>query len=138
MRKKVLSILLCGLMVLGIVGCHINGGNVANVEIKEVDSNIYSKEDIENAINTIIEEFDKNWSGCTLKEIYYSGDEYSLVHQDWADRNNKEETIVLLSKFDVDSSGGDGSLNPNSTYDDWNWILVRNKGEKWVHVDHGY
>lgn len=46
--------------------------------------------------------------------------------------------IVLLSSFDVDSSGGDGSLNPNSTYSDWKWILVRTDGGKWQHVDHGY
>lgn len=37
-----------------------------------------------------------------------------------------DEVIVLLSPFYVDSSGGDCSLNPNSTYDDWGWILVRN------------
>ena len=46
--------------------------------------------------------------------------------------------MVLLSSFDVDSSGGDGSLNPNSTYDNWMWILVRSKNEEWKHVDHGY
>lgn len=46
--------------------------------------------------------------------------------------------MVLLSSFDVDSSGGDGSLNPNSTYDNWMWILVRTKDGQWKHVDHGY
>ena len=40
--------------------------------------------------------------------------------------------------FDVDSSGGDGSLNPDSTYDNWMWILVRNKDGEWKHVDHGF
>ena len=54
------------------------------------------------------------------------------------DPNNADEVIVLLSSFDVDSSGGDGSLNPNSTYDNWSWILVRTSGGKWKHVDHGY
>ena len=49
-----------------------------------------------------------------------------------------DEVIVLISSFDVDSSGGDGSLNPNSTYTRWSWILVRNKNGKWKHVDHGY
>ena len=73
-----------------------------------------------------------------LTEIYYAGDSVSKEHQEWADRYNADETIVLLSSFDVDSSGGNGSLNPNSTYDGWNWILVRKEGEGWVHVDHGY
>ena len=38
----------------------------------------------------------------------------------------------------LDGSGGDGSLNPNSTYKDWIWLLVRNKQGEWKHVDHGY
>ena len=71
-------------------------------------------------------------------EIYYAGDDYCTDFQEFADRNNADEVIVLLSSFDVDSSGGDGSLNPNSTYNNWNWILVRTKGGKWQHIDHGY
>lgn len=46
--------------------------------------------------------------------------------------------LFLTSTFDVDGSGGDGSLNPNSTYKDWIWLLVRNKQGEWKHVDHGY
>ena len=49
-----------------------------------------------------------------------------------------DELIVLLSSFDVDASGGDGSLNPNETYSNWNWILVRDSGGQWRHADHGY
>ncbi len=79
-----------------------------------------------------------DWKGCTLTEIYYAGDDCTKDYKDWADRNNADEVIVLLSSFDVDSSGGNGSLNPNSTYSDWKWILVRTDGGKWQHVDHGY
>ena len=50
----------------------------------------------------------------------------------------KNQTDLDVSSFDVDSSGGDGSLNPNSTYNDWKWILVRTNGGQWQHVDHGY
>lgn len=135
--KKAFSILLCFVMVLCFSACSVTGGNTENVTIKTVESNIYAQEDIEDAIQTILNEF-KNWKGCTLTEIYYAGDKMALDYQDWADRKSADEVIVLLSSFDVDSSGGDGSLNPNSTYDNWMWILVRNKGESWKHVDHGY
>ena len=124
-------------MILCFSACSCNCGNTENVNIKTVESKIYSQKDIDDAIQTIITEF-KSWNGCTLTEIYYAGDESSSAHQDWADRIDADEAIVLLSSFDVDSSGGDGSLNRNSTYDDWMWILVRNKGEEWKHVDHGY
>lgn len=107
-------------------------------DVIDIYAPIYSEEDIAAAIDTIKKEFKSNWNGCTLTEIYYAGDDSSKDHQDWADRNNADEVIVLLSSFDVDSSGGDGSLNPNSTYNDWKWILVRTNGGQWQHVDHGY
>lgn len=108
-----------------------------NVEIKAVESNIFSEDDIESAINTAIAYFRAQFSGCTLTEIVYAGDdkqEFAYL----ASQYNAEEVIVLVSSFDVDSSGGDGSLNPNSTYSDWKWILIRDHGGQWKHFDHGY
>ena len=142
--------LLCLIFIIIAINLSACGGNIKNVNVIDIESEIYSSDDIDieseiyssddidSAIRIITEDFDKNWKGCTLKEIYYAGDEISSDHQDWADRNDADEVIVLLSSFDVDSSGGDGSLNPNSTYDDWNWILVRSNGGQWKHVDHGY
>ena len=123
------------LLVFSLSAC---GGNVRGVKTHHVDSEMYSQDDINSAIDTIKKEFKSDWKGCTLTEIYYAGDDCSKDHQDWADRNNADEVIVLLSSFDVDSSGADGSLNPNSTYDNWNWILVRTNGGQWQHADHGY
>ena len=126
--KKIVCIILCSLLVFSLSAC---GGDISRVNTHNVNSEIYSQEDINAAIDTIKKEFMMNWGGCTLTEIYYAGDDSSKDHQDWADRNNADEVIVLLSSFDVDSSGGDGSLNPNSTYSDWSWILVRTNGGKW-------
>lgn len=82
--------------------------------------------------------FSSEFDGCTLTKLYYSGDTYADEFNKWAEQYDADEAIVLLSSFDVDSSGGDGSLNPDSTYDDWQWILIRNDGGYWVHADHGY
>ncbi|MBQ7016891.1 MAG: hypothetical protein IJN10_08060, partial [Firmicutes bacterium] len=71
-------------------------------------------------------------------EIAYAGDERCNDYAEWAQRIGGHEVIVLISSFDVDASGGDGSLNPNSTYTKWMWILAREEGGKWQHVDHGY
>ncbi|MBP3891593.1 MAG: hypothetical protein J6D29_05415 [Solobacterium sp.] len=133
--KKILCYL--GLLLITISLCSC-GGNAKNAETHEVPSNLYSQEEISAAINTIKNEFQSNWKGCALKEIYYAGDDVTSGYQEWADRNNADEVIVLLSSFDVDASGGDGSLNPNSTYTGWNWILVRKDKGAWKHVDHGY
>ena len=134
--KKLLAIILTITILLNLSAC---GGNVRNVQILDwKPSEFYSDRDIEAAIKVIKNEFDLFWRGCTLKEITYAGDEKSLAHQEWAERHDADEVIVLISSFDVDSSGGDGSLNPNSTYTRWSWILVRDKNGRWKHVDHGY
>ena len=133
--KKFVCVLLCVLMTLGLCAC---GRNDSSVKTRDIDSEMYSKGEIKAAINVIKREFAMNWSGCSLTEIYYAGDEITKEYQDWADRNNADEVIVLLSSFDVDASGGNGSLNPNSTYGNWNWILVRTNNGPWKHVDHGY
>ncbi len=137
MKKIIVTIFLCGALFIGITSCK-NMGNVTNVKIKEVSSEIYSKEEIENAIHIIINDFKDDWGGCTLNEIYYIGDIKNNDFIDWARRNNKEEVIVLTSSFTVSSYAKDKSLNLNSEYNNWNWILIRNKNESWQHIDHGY
>lgn len=135
MKKGIIFLVIIIIITSGLTAC---GGSVKDLKITKVESELYTNDEIDSAIETIVQEFKKDWKGCTLKEIYYAGDETSMNHQDWADRNNVDEAIVLLSSFDVDESGGDGSLNPNDTYDNWMWILVRNDNGKWKHVDHGY
>ncbi len=47
--------------------------------------------------------------------------------------------MVLLSNFKVGPSGGNGSLEPNSTYTEWQWILIRdNTSDNWLVKDWGY
>lgn len=103
--KKIVCTMLGILLVFSLSAC---GGNVRGVKTHHVDSEMYSQDDINSAIDTIKKEFKSDWKGCTLTEIYYAGDDCSKDHQDWADRNNADEVIVLLSSFDVDSSGADG------------------------------
>ena len=62
----------------------------------------------------------------TLTEIYYAGDKILPSYEYWADTNDADDVIVFISSFDVGSSGGDGSLTPDSTYDNWQWVLLRN------------
>ncbi|NCB32508.1 MAG: hypothetical protein EOM64_01270 [Erysipelotrichia bacterium] len=132
---KLFKRLLCIMLALSLWACR---ENTAHAAAKKIDSQLYSAEEIDSAIDTISEEFNREWKGCTLTELYYAGDEISEEYQDWADRNHADEVIVLMSSFEVDSSGGDGSLNPDSTYDGWKFILTRTNGGSWIHVDHGY
>lgn len=142
MNKRVLCCFLAALIIipsLGGCGEKHSGGNIDNVQISDwKPSEIYSDSDIEAAFQTVKDYFKSEFDGCTLTKLYYPGDTYADEFHEWAEQYDADEAIVILSSFDVDSSGGDGSLNPDSTYDDWNWILIRNHGGDWEHVDHGY
>ena len=133
--KKFVALVLVLVGMLGLVAC---GGNTKNVKITDYSSEIYSDAEIDSAIDVAIDYFEKCFDGCTLTEITYLGDDELDDFQEFAERNNADDVIVLISDFEVDASGGDGSLEPNSTYTDWNWILVRTDGGQWEHVDHGY
>ena len=121
-----------------LVFCSACGGKVSDVKTHEVSSQLYSQAEIEAAMDVIKREFRRNWDGCTLTELFYAGDEDSKNSQGWADKYDADEAIVLISSFDVDSSGPEKWLNPNYTYTEWHWILVRTAGGRWQHVSHGY
>ena len=129
------TVCLALLLLLILTGC---GGNVSQVEVQEVPSQIYSEVEIDAAVDTAIRYFRQHFSGCTLTQIAYAGDEKAAAMEEWAERAQAEAAIILVSSFDVDASGGDGSLNPNSTYTGWQWILVRSANGTWEHRDHGY
>ena len=134
--KRIFTIVLACIMILCLFSC--NSGKVSNVSIKEFESTLYTTEEIEAAINVAIDYFKKEFSGCTLNEITYAGDEMAKKETEYYAAEDGDEVIVLISEFDVDSSGGDGSLNPNSTYKGWKWILVRSNAGEWRHLTHGY
>lgn len=133
--KKCLAYFLVFICIFSLIGC---GGNVSNIKVTEYQSETFTEKEIESAIEVATDYFKKEFKGCTLTEITYTGDEKTSDHAQWAERIGGNEVIVLTSSFTVDSSGGDGSLNPNSTYTNWMWILARSNGGKWEHVDHGY
>lgn len=133
--KRLLWGILAAIVIFAMV---FSGGNVWNVSVPEYTSEVYSDREINAAIRTIKWYFKLHFNDCTLTEITYAGDEESDNESDFALRNNADQAIVLVSSFDVGASGGDGSLNPNSTYTGWTWILVRDEGGRWKHVSHGY
>ena len=133
--KRFVSALMMIVCIFCMTAC---GGNVKEAQIPEYSSEVYTGKEIQDAIDVTMDYFKKKFSGCTLTEITYYGDDKLPDYQEFAQRNNADEVIVLVSSFDVGPSGGDGSLNPNDTYRNWKWILVRSDGGEWVHVDHGY
>ena len=102
------------------------------------ESDIFTEEEIQSAMDAVIVRFKLGFKGCKLREVRYEEEINLRDGAQWAEQYGADSAIVLLSTFDVGSSGGDGSLNPNSTYSNWQWILTRNDGERWELRTSGY
>ncbi len=132
--KKIITLILFITMAFSFAGC---GKKPIETVIKKVDSEIYSQEEINSAIDTIQKELKEEWNGCTLTEVGYAGDEICKREADSYETKDAK-IMVLLSSMYVARNGGDGSLNTDFTYNDWMWILVKSDNGEWVHIDHGY
>ena len=134
MKKLVCLFCMFALLLTGCGG----GGNASEVQMITGESRFYTQREIEDAMETAMNHFRKEFDGCTMTKIEYNEEKSGSAAQEWAGQYGADEAIVLYSSFDVDASGGDGSLNPNSTYTGWQWVLTRNKGGNWVLRTWGY
>lgn len=138
MIKKLTLIFVTSIMIISLCSCSGQQEKTADCNIIPIKSEIYSQEDYDEACQVVLEYFEENFTGCNMIEIKYAGDDDLDAMKEWAGEYGVEEVILLESSFETDSNGGDGSLNPNDTYTDWRWIVVRDKDGKWQHKDHGY
>lgn len=132
MRKRFLILALVLSLIL--VGC---GGDVRNVSREMDESEIYSPAEIDAAMDIVIRFFADNYDGCKLKTLCYDEEVSAEAAPEWAEQYEAEEAIVLVSSFDVDGSGDSPALNPNSTYNNYRWILTRSGGA-WTLQTWGY
>ena len=109
------------------------------------ESEIYTPEDMEKAVEAIMKEFD-NWKGCKMNEIKYAGDECaSDVNLESVKEaaNGKEFTqcIEFISSFHspTDEADLEGTAwEPDTEYTDYQWWLGRTDGGEWELVNWGY
>lgn len=142
--KKVISSFIIILIVFSVVGCNRMGKtNDASITIGK--SVKFSEKEIDDAVQCVKETF-KSYKGCKLTDLWYDENKSSTYVEDYLkygggneNGSTKENSIVLMSNFNVDSLGGDGSFEPNSTTDDYQWVLVRDsKTSKWEVIESGY
>ena len=133
--KKFLPLLLTAVLMLSLAGC---GRISSTVEITCDASQRYSTADIHDAMDVVKNFFRRHFDGCTMTAIGYIGDEKQKMMEEYALQYGVDEVIVLVSDFETGRTGGDGSLNPDNTYRNYKWILLREKDGGWSHADHGY
>ena len=146
--STLLIIISCLFMSIFLLGFSLNKvaiGVTDNVEIRYDNSTTFNENEIKSAINTVLLEFE-DFKGCDLIRLWYdesASKSQTEIYMSYGHGSSngveQENVIVLLSDFYVDSSGGDGSFNPDTTYSNWMWILIRDsKVDKWTVDDWGY
>ncbi|MBR3962358.1 MAG: hypothetical protein IKK14_02405 [Oscillospiraceae bacterium] len=128
--KKVF-IFVIAIIVLCFSGC----GTDFSVRKNVGDSEIFSKEDIEEAMDIVCEVIKKS-EGYVLLELKYEEDFCKKQMKYYKERYGTDEVIVLRSKFFV-LKETEGALEKGEIAK-WSWILVRNMGEEWELKDAGY
>ena len=142
MERKQSAKLLILLVLIALAGMltqrMLNGGNTRNVQRVIGESELYTQAEIGEMMDVVEREFRREFRGCALTELKYDEELSMRQSEDWAAQYAADEAVVLTSSFDVDGRGGDGSLNPNSSYTKWLWILTRSEDEGWILQTWGY
>lgn len=139
MKRKIL--LVCFLFFV-LISFKSYNRKVVDVEIGQ--SSIFSKEEINDAVETVKNHF--SFEGAALTKIWYDqekdyhlSESYLTNGKGSINNSKKENTIVLLSNFDVGFLGVSPALNANSTYSDYQWVLIRDsQTDSWRIDDSGY
>ena len=142
--KKLIFFMGMFLIVFSLVGCN-QAGKTDNIKVNVGEYEKFSEKEINQAIDSVKIKF-KGFKGCKLTDIWYDEKKSDKLTQDYMEfgggkenHTKKENVIVFLSNFEVGSEGGDGSLEPNSTYTDWQWVVIRdNNTGKWEVNQWGY
>ena len=131
---KILAVVM--VMTLILCGC----GDVSGVKIDYGKSSIYTREDMDAAIEKIKNEF-RIWDGCTLYTIDYVGDKRSMDNLDYVNDLDEDanftQCMVFESSFHTPADGGSG-FNPDDTYTGWSWYLARSADGEWKLLTWGY
>ena len=144
MKKKSISVICAVLVILVLAAVLVltgNRGNISNVNRVVGYSALYGENSINEAFDVIEKKFAKDFEGCTLTELRYDKDVENRFAEEIEKyhKENNQELIVVLSTFNTDEKGGDGSFNSNDTYDNWQWYLVKTADKKsWKIINWGY
>ena len=136
MRKRPLIVLIVLLLVAVIVTLLTGGGNIRNAERIVGESSLYTKREIEAAMDVAVNRFRRNFDDCKLLRIAYD-EEKTLSEQEYQmEKHGKDGIIVLVSDFYV-GNHAEPTFSPNQTYKNWKWILEKS-AFGWKLIGSGY
>lgn len=132
--KRIVLLLTAMVLAFTLTACQ---GKIEDVRVDIGPSEIYSEEEIDDAVYETLTYFQREFGGCSLTRLEYIESKSADAAAEWAKQYDADQAIVLVSTFEV-TGKTDGSLAYGETYQNWQWILVRNNGGKWQVKTCGY
>lgn len=124
--KKVIYLVLSILLILGVfTAC---GGDTAGHSREITGNTLYSYGEINGLMDIAEKHFKGNFDGCKLISINYDEEFSQKRAEGWKKQYSAESAAILTSNFYVGEKGGNGSLNPNSIYENWQWVFIKENG----------
>lgn len=136
---KTVKVVLCLLLLCGLyIGCE-KKSDTAFVKQKLRTSSYYSSKEIEMAMKQVMEQFQINFSGCTLQSIWNDEEHYTLEERkELSKEYNVQQIMMIKTDFQTGFDNVAAGLNENCHYTDYQWILVKDKNNQWSIKDSGY
>ena len=111
-------------------------------EIDYGTSDVYSEEDLESAVSTIMDTFNNEWEiKCEMLKLAYLGDEKAATELDYCKELDPEieECVVFTSDFHVPDTDAQmaWAFEPNADISDWTWYLGRTNKWEWKILTNG-
>lgn len=114
-------------------------GKVDEAVVEYGQSKLYSKEDMDEAVDILKEEF-KEFNGCQLHEIFYISDECSedkLIELN-EQGNSYAQCMVFGTSFHSPKFSVKDGWDKDVEYTDWQWIFVKDVSGTWQLVSYGH
>lgn len=144
LKKILYKIFLCVLRVIIIIGITYlvidadRPGITKHAQIILGDSEKYSEEEIQAAIDIVLIEF-KDFP-AVLNKLWYDEEKSKIESKSWIEKYSADDVIVLYSEFRT-FKGEQAMLagfDRDKEYKNWNWVLIRSNNEDWQLETWGY
>ena len=119
---------------------------IDDVEIKvdwNGDSEIFSREDLQSAVDAIMNVVDNEWNvEVEMKELFYAGDETSTANLEYCQSLDPKitECAVFTSNFHLPEQDVEmaGAFEPNADINGYGWTLGKNAAGEWGVLSNGF
>ncbi|MBQ6413078.1 MAG: hypothetical protein IJI19_06340 [Ruminococcus sp.] len=116
--RRIVTVLLILISAFLFCAC----GDISELKIIEVDSEKYSQEEIDEAIEVVKDYFLKNYDDCKLLTIQCAGD---------GNIDERLGLILISDLYTTEQYHSPGSKSPGETYTGWEWVMTQNENGKW-------